>query len=77
MKVYLKSLLRKNPATLICHVGTNDASNAKENADEIFNELLEFKDEILRTIPSCHVIISMPRSAKTTFNKGLRFDVVF
>ena len=64
MKDYLKPLLRKNPTTLILHVGTNDASNGKENADEIFNDLLELKNEILRTLPSCHVIISMPTLRK-------------
>eukprot|EP00112_Aurelia_sp_Birch-Aquarium-sp1_P015394 Seg3405.1 transcript_id=Seg3405.1/GoldUCD/mRNA.D3Y31 product="hypothetical protein" protein_id=Seg3405.1/GoldUCD/D3Y31 len=64
MRDYLKPLLRKNPATLILHVGTKDASNGKENAEESLDELLELKNEIRRTLPSCHVIISMPTQRK-------------
>ena len=76
MKDYLKPLLRKNPTTLILHVGTNDASNLKENADEIFNELLELKNEILRTLPSCHVIISTPTQRKDNMKANSKLKVL-
>ena len=76
MKDYLKPLLRKNPTTLILHVGTNDASNGKENAEEILNELLELKKEIIRTLPSCKVIISMPTQRKDNVKANGKMKVL-
>ena len=76
MKDYLKPLLRKNPTTLILHVGTNDASNGKENADKIFNDLLELKNEIMRTLPSCHVTISIPTLRKDNMKANGKVKVL-
>ena len=58
MRDHIKLLVRKKPAKIILHIATNDATDL--NADQILEELLELKSYIEMTLPSCHVIISMP-----------------
>ena len=58
MRDHIKPLVRKMPAKLILHIAANVATDL--NADQILEELLELKSYIEMTLPSCHVIISMP-----------------
>ena len=51
-------LLRKKPAALVLHVGTNNSSN--ETSFEIYNKLLNLVHFIKENNPNCHVVLSSP-----------------
>ena len=58
MYSYICPLLRKNPAHIVLHVGTNDAID--KSPDDILIDLLKLKSFILNKLPKCDVIISQP-----------------
>ena len=51
-------LLKKKPDHLILHAGTNDA--VSKTSRQILDDLLQLKNEVLKTLPNCNVIISKP-----------------
>ena len=51
----LISLLRKKPAALVLHVGTNNSSN--ETSFEIYSKLLNLVYFIKENNPNCHVVL--------------------
>ena len=51
-------LLRKKPATLVLHVGTNNSSN--ETSFQIYDKLLNLVHSIKENNPNCHVVLSSP-----------------
>ena len=54
----LIQLLRKEPATLVLHVGTNNSSN--ETSFQIYDKLLNLVHFIKENNPNCHVVLSSP-----------------
>ena len=51
-------LIRKKPATLVLHVGTNNSSN--ETSFQIYNKLLNLVYFIKENNLNCHVVLSSP-----------------
>ena len=51
-------LLRKKPAALVLHVGTNNLSN--ETSFQIHNKLLNLVYFLKEKDPNCHVVLSSP-----------------
>ena len=51
-------LIRKKPATLVLHVGTNNSSN--EASFQIYNKLLNLVYFIKENNLNCHVVLSSP-----------------
>ena len=51
-------LLRKKPASLLLHVGTNNSSN--ETSFHIYDKLLNLVHFIKENNPNCHVVLSSP-----------------
>ena len=51
-------ILKRKPDHIIIHVGTNDA--VSKTSRQILDDLLQLKNEILKTLPNCNVIISKP-----------------
>ena len=51
-------VLKRKPDHIIIHVGTNDA--VSKTSRQILDDLLQLKNEILKTLPNCNVIISKP-----------------
>ena len=51
-------LLRKKPAALVLHVGTNNSSN--ETSFQIYDKLLNQVHFIKENNPNCHVVMSSP-----------------
>ena len=54
----LTPLLRKNPAALVLHVGTNNSSN--ETSSKIYDQLLNLVHFVNESNPNCHVVLSSP-----------------
>ena len=54
----LISLLRKKPAALVIHVGTNNPLN--ETSFQIYDKLLNLVHFIKENNPNCHVVLSSP-----------------
>ena len=55
---YVAPLLRKRPANIILHVGSNDAID--KDSKDIFCEILRLKDHIESQLPNTKVILSCP-----------------
>ena len=51
-------MLRKKPATLVLHVGTNNLSN--ETSFQIYDKLLNLVHFIKENNPNCQVVLSSP-----------------
>ena len=51
-------LLRKKPAALVLHVGTNNSSN--ETSFQIYDKLLNLVHFVKENDPNCHVVLSSP-----------------
>ena len=51
-------LIRKKPATLVLHVGTNNSSN--EASFQIYNKLLNLVYFIKENNLNCHIVLSSP-----------------
>ena len=51
-------ILKRKPDHIIIHVVTNDA--VSKTSRQILDDLLQLKNEILKTLPNCNVIISKP-----------------
>ena len=51
-------LLRKKPAALVLHVGTNNSSN--ETLFQIYDKLLNLVPFVKENNPNCHVVLSSP-----------------
>ena len=51
-------LLRKKPAALVLHVGTNNLSN--ETSFQIYDKLLNLVHFVKENDPNCHVVLSSP-----------------
>ena len=51
-------ILKRKPDHIIIHVGTNDA--VSKTSRQILDDLLQLKNEILKTLPNCNIIISKP-----------------
>ena len=49
-------LLKKKPAVLVLHVGTNNSSN--ETSFQIYDKLLNMVHFVKENNPNCHVILS-------------------
>ena len=60
MHSYLKPLLKKEPSTVILHIGTNDATENGIDSDQLVKRILDLKDEIEKMVHGCKVIISLP-----------------
>ena len=60
MHSYLKPLLKKEPTTVILHIGTNDATENGIDSDTLVKRILDLKDEIETNVHGCKVIISLP-----------------
>ena len=58
MYFYLIPLLRKKPAALVSHVGTNNLSN--EISFQIYDKLLNLVHCIKEKNLNCHVVLSSP-----------------
>ena len=54
----MQPLLRKQPSTILIHVGTNDAGIKGATADKIIDNLLELKKELETKLPEATVVIS-------------------
>ena len=54
----LIQLLRKKPAALVLHVGTNNSSN--EASFQIYDKLLNLVHFVKENDPNCHVVLSSP-----------------
>ena len=54
----LIKLVRKKPAALVLHVGTNNSSN--ETSFQIYDKLLNLVYVIKENNPNCHVVLSLP-----------------
>ena len=69
---YCKPLLKKKPANIIIHCGTNDAH--KKTAGEIINELKNLKIHIEENSPGSNVYFSSPilRDDNVNLNKKLQ-----
>ena len=69
---YLAPLLRKKPATIILHIGSNDSSH--KGANEIFDEITNLKDYIQKILPSVKIYLSCPviRTDNSQANSTLR-----
>ena len=50
--------MKRKPDHVIIHVGTNDS--VCKTSREILDGLLQLKNEILKTLPKCNVVISKP-----------------
>ena len=55
---YITPLLKKRPTYILLHVGTNNST--EQTSTEIFNQLLELKKYILKTLPQVQLIFSKP-----------------
>ena len=73
MRSYLLPLLKKEPATVILHIGTNDATENGIDSDILISRILDLKAEIEKTVNGCKVILSLPmrRKDNTKANKIL------
>ena len=58
MNFNLTPLLRKKPAALVLHVGTNNSSN--ETSFQIYDKLLNLAHFIKENNTNCHVLLSSP-----------------
>ena len=58
LKHHLAPLLKKKPEHIILHTGTNDA--VSKTSRQILDELLQLKQYIINTLPTCRVIVSRP-----------------
>jgi hypothetical protein len=69
---YIKPLLKKSPAHIILHVGTNDAPY--KSAIEIYGELINLMKFIRSVLPSVNIVISCPtlRTDDAKANTALR-----
>ena len=79
LKHHLVPLLKKKPEHIILHIGTSDA--VSKTFRQILDKLLQLKQYIINTLPTCRVIVSRPtirtdngKAALTlsNFNKLLR-----
>ena len=55
---YMKPLLRKLPAYIILHIGTNDAFD--NTSREILGKILKLETYIQKELPKCKIAISTP-----------------
>ena len=60
MRHHLTAWLRKKPSHVVIHVGTNDTTNEKKSAEEIYDELVELKSYAESLVPGAKVVISCP-----------------
>ncbi len=60
MRSYLQPLLKKEPTTVILHIGTNDATESGMDSDTLISRILDLKAEIEKTVNGCKVILSLP-----------------
>ena len=58
MQFNLIPFLRKKPAALVLHIGTNNLPN--ETSYQIYNKLLNLLHVIKENNPNCHVLLSSP-----------------
>ena len=58
MYSYLSPLLKKKPSHIFLHVDCNDSPN--KTSSQILNELLNLKEHIETTLPTCKVFLSAP-----------------
>ena len=58
LKHHLVPLLKKKPEHIILHNGTNDA--VSKTSRRILDDLLQLKQNIINTLPTCRVIVSRP-----------------
>ena len=56
LKHHLVPLLKKKAEHIILHIGTNDA--VSKTSRQILDELLQLKQHIINTLPTCRVIVS-------------------
>ena len=54
-------ILKRKPDHIIIHVGTNDA--VSKTSRQILDDLLQLKNEVLKTLPNCNIIISKTNDA--------------
>ena len=64
IRSYLLPLLKKEPATVILHIGTNDATENGMDSDILISRILDLKAEIEKTVNGCKVILSLPMRRK-------------
>ena len=60
MHSYLKPLLKKEPTTVILHIGTNDATENGIDSDKLVKRILDLQEEIEKMVLGCKAIISLP-----------------
>ena len=58
MKDYIKPLLKKQPSTVVLHIGTNNAP--ANTSSEIYHKILELRNQINKELPNAKVVISTP-----------------
>ena len=56
LKHHLVPLLKKKAEHIILHIGTNDA--VSKTSRQILDELLQLKQHLINTLPTCRVIVS-------------------
>ena len=79
MHYNLVPLLRKKPATIIIHTGTNNST--RDTSSEIIEKLLNLKEFILLQLPECKVIFSSlinryddAKAQLTTYRTNKKFE---
>ena len=60
MRHHLAAWLRKKPSHVVIHVCTNDTTNTKKSAKQIYDELVELKTYAESLVPGVKVVISCP-----------------
>ena len=58
LKHHLVPLIKKKPEHIILHIGRNDA--VSKTSMQILDELLQLKQYMINTLPTCRVIVSRP-----------------
>ena len=66
---YLTPLLKRKPATIILHIGSNDAP--LKTADQISNEIANLRSYILCILPNVKVYTSCPTIRKDNARANL------
>ena len=52
--------MKKEPSTVILHIGINDATENGIDSDKLVKRILDLKEEIEKMVLGCKIIISRP-----------------
>ena len=74
MFFHITPYLRKFPTNIICHIGTNNATD--DNSDVIVEKLGRLKEYILSQVPHCQLFFSSPIIRRDYLNPAKVVDEV-